>query len=166
MNDIIQIFGVNKSAINESIIEFYDENHYGVNESPISSFMTPSSTLPGKCFTYLSALKEYWNSFQFDLNSIVISIINDYREYPPLGTLGFFAIHPNNIIPSYNNLDYFHVKPNALISVKYSQLNTELLIDSNCFEYDISNEHDKMRMQSDCLVQCYVEFMVEKLNSW
>ena len=61
----------------------------------------------------------------------------------------------------------FSAKSNYQNRLSYSQLNTELLaqgFESNCAEYDIDNQHGKIRIRSDCTVDCIIEFMKEKFN--
>ena len=62
----VYIRGRNKSFVNQS---FIDSDEYKVNEKPIYSFaMIGDSDREGSiCFTYFSALKQYWNSFRMDL---------------------------------------------------------------------------------------------------
>ena len=99
-----------------------------------------------KCFTYFSALKEYWNLFRIDFNGIHLRTENNFTEYAPLPTFGIqVVIHSNNVLQRYTELDYFSVKPNEGVSVKYSQINTELVLggfESNCAEYDIREKQN------------------------
>ena len=134
---------------------------YLVSEKPIHSVLVGRKSF---CFTYFSALNDYWKSFRMDLSKIYIAIKDDFIKLFPVFT-HLIAIHSNNILPNYNPLDYFSVNPNVNYDVKYNKLNIKLVLErfeSNCAEYDIVNERDSNRMHSDCLVKCYSAFFKEK----
>ena len=74
----IHIEGETKIIVkNRSFISEYTENMLNVNELPVNSFVNPPFNprySQIKCFTYFSALKNYWNSFRFGLKRINILI--------------------------------------------------------------------------------------------
>ena len=153
-----------KSLINQSFIKHRGQDFYQVLSSSVESFLAIPNHDGMKCLTYFSALQEHWNSFEFDLKEIQFSIRNNFKEYAPVKKY-LIAIHSPNILQKYSELDYFEVKPNEDYSVKYSQLNTELLaegFESNCAEYDTRNEHAKIRMESDCRVHCLMSTDIMK----
>ena len=160
---IITFEGSTQSLINGSFIQNLN-NMYYVMETPIHSVLFSPTSF---CFTYFSALKDYWKTFQIDLEYISISIKNDFTQFYGLEYL--IALHSNDMLQNYNMLNYFSVEPDQLYSVKFTQFNIELVLEgfeSNCAEYDIGNEHGSNRMQSDCLVKCYGQFIKERYNSF
>ena len=172
---IIDLKFKTKSFINKSFIKYNSDNTYALKEAPLESFIfSPFLKIYHyglKCFTYFSALKEYWHSFGADEILIQIMINNDYAEYPQFDSFGLWAteiaIHSNNILQTYG-VDYINVKSSIIYSLKYFQISTQLLLDgfeSNCAEYDIRNKINSNRMQSDCLAQCYAQFIKDKYKS-
>ena len=161
----VTIYGTTKSIINESFTLDLGSTRFVITEKTINSVEISVMDLK-KCFTYFSGLQEYWNSFRFDAKLIIISITNNFTQFAPVDKY-LIAIHSPNILPDISEMNYFDVKPNGDYSVKYSQLNTELLaegFESNCADYDIKNEQGKIRMEADCLIHCYGDFMIEKFN--
>ena len=164
-SDYFRLYGETKSLLNESFISKPSLNRFQVYEKPINSFALHPHIYAIKCFTYLSALKEYWRSFQFDLDYIHITITNGFTQYPPVAYQ--ISIHSPNTLKKYSELDYFEVIPNKEYSVKYSQMNNELLVDgyqANCAEYDIRNDPGTIRMESDCPIPCIIEICRE--DNW
>ena len=168
----INIIGKTESQINRSFIGIhYPVNNlefYSITEKPIESVLLYGMGFDRvKCFTFFNALEKYWSSFHFDLVKIYIIIINNFTQFGPVHSY-YIAMHHSNILPKYSRSNYFEVKPNVVYSVKYSQLNTELVaksLESNCVEYDVGNEHSKIRMENDCKVKCIVQKMNEKFKS-
>ena len=150
---IVQINGENKSSINNSFIQERDEiNVFTVKEKPIETFASlPRYNVVIKCFTYFSALKEYWNSFRIDLMDFTFVILHELAQYHPVNKY-MIAVHSTNILQRVSEMDYFDVRPNDRFTVKYFGLNLELLLESsesNCAHYDIRNEEGKIRMESE-----------------
>ena len=166
--DFVKIKGKTHSYLNKSFIaqDNDHDNHYSIKETPIKSFVRHQYFQPYICFTYFSALQQYWNSFQSN-SLIIFDIKNDFTQYFPAEEYRI-AIHSANVLPRFSPIDYFSVKPNGRYLIKYFQLNVELVLgsfESNCAEYDISNEYGTIRMESDCRVYCIAEFIKEKYNS-
>ena len=163
----VTIEGETKSFLNESYILNAQPPYYHVTETPIISFVSHESYYMSKCFTFFSALKEYWNSFLYVLKKLQIQVNNDYNHFAP-GSKYLVSIHSSNILQQYFELDYFEVKSEKDYHAKYSQLNIELISDSfeaNCADYNIRNEHGEIRMESDCRVYCTAQLLKEKFNS-
>ena len=170
----VTLEGQNKSLINESLIRHMITN----NRSPFSflTFDIPVKSFAIKeggeyrqgliCFTYFSALQEYWNSFRMDIKSITIQIIIFFDDYPPVDEY-LVAIHSSNIIQEISGSNYIPVKPNELYSVKYSQMITEFHpngFESNCHEYNITNEYGTIRMPSDCRIKCIADIVQSRYS--
>ena len=65
-------------------------------------------------------------------------------------------------------MDYNRIENRDSIGIKYFQLNVKLLVEgfeSNCVEYNIGNQQDKIRMESDCRVFCLAKILKGKLQS-
>ena len=154
---------------NKSIIHRIGSDYFEINEIPINSVGIVSDQLYKwkdiKCFTYFSALQEYWQTAQAGSQMIQkFEIRNDFKQYPPLDKY-YIAIHSPNILPRFSEFAYFEIKPNEYYSVKYFQLKVELVLEgfeSNCVEYDIRNKYGKIRMESDCRVYCIADFVKRK----
>ena len=106
------IGGQYKSLVNQSFIQLLDDSgkihQFQINEKPIYSFAkTHEQGFDGIiCFTYFSALKEYWNSFLFDLKNIQINLLNTFTHYPPIYKRNYqVAIHSPNIMQKVSQLD-------------------------------------------------------------
>ena len=122
----LSLEGNTENLINESFIEFNNNEYYKykIKETPIYSFSKTAgySDYGIKCFTYFSALQEYWSEFQFESEEILIKIFNDFKEYGP-NKAYLIATHSPNILQKYSKLDYFEVKPGVSYdNIKYSQL--------------------------------------------
>ena len=136
-----------------------------MTETPIDSFTIQHQyDFEGLiCFTYFSALKQYWNQFRIDFKTITIHIINKFTKYPPIDYKYYLvAIHSPNILQKVSELDYFYFRENEFYQGKYTQMLTQFLVDgfeSNCDEYDIRNEYGTIRMQNDCRVRCIAQFL-------
>ena len=159
----VNIFGQNNSTLNESLIQLLNGSFY-VSEKPIDSFvMSREFDWEGlKCFTYFSALEQYWNQFRIDLMSIRIDITNEFTKYPPIQNEYYISIHSPNVIPS--EIYYFSFKEKGFYSLKYSQMITRFLANgfqSNCVEYDIRKESGTIRMEGDCRVHCFASILIE-----
>ena len=142
---------------------------WSVTETPINSFANDidEGTEGIVCFTYFSALQEYWHSFQMDFKSIEVHIRNDYTHYPSVNEY-LIAIHSPNILQKVSELDYFWVEPDVDYSITYSQLITELLVkgfESNCYEYNVRNEYGTIRMENDCRMHCIAQILKENYKS-
>ena len=111
----------------ESSENFYVQYVNRVIEKPIYNVLFHPSIMWMKCFTYFSALKKYWNLFRIDSYKIHLRILDNFTEYGSFQTFGI-SLHSNNVLQRYTKLDYFSVKPNEGISVKYSQINIELVL--------------------------------------
>ena len=95
-----------------------------------------------------------------------MTIEDNFTQYAVNGY--YISIHSPNIFPNNIEKDYFIVKSNYHYRLSYSQLNIGLLsggFEANCAEYDIGNEHGKIRMSRDCAVHCIIEFVKVKFNS-
>ena len=108
----IDVYGQNKSMIKDTYITNFYRNFNKISESPIYSFVIPGNYPLMKCFTYFSAIKVYWNSFHFDIEQIKFSIQNIFIQYSPIDKY-YIAIHSPHKLPSFTQLDYIEVKPNA-----------------------------------------------------
>ena len=121
----VTIIGKTNSLINQSFIRKYGQNWYEVTEKPIDSIVFYGDGM--KCFTYFSALEDYWQTFQFDLQKFIIIIKNNFTQYSPLEKQ-YISIHSPNILPEFYTSEFncFELLTNGRYFVEYSQLNTEL----------------------------------------
>ena len=165
----VMIFGKivsDKSLLNQTF-KLEGDKKFILNKTPIGSFIISNVRSLWKCFTYFSALDQYWNTFIFDLDYLQLYILNNHDQYAPEYKYQI-AIHSPNIIPKYSPDNFFEAQPYEEINVKYSQINKELVPDSfetNCYEYNIRNEYGTIRMENDCLLHCFVDKTKQKFKS-
>ena len=83
-----------------TIIKPMITNHFRVTETPINSYAIEQEfDWHGLiCFTYFSALKQYWNQFWMNSKTIGINMKNNFIHYPPFKWNYLVAVHSPKIM--------------------------------------------------------------------
>ena len=120
----VQVYEKTKSLINQTFLtKISKDQNLNVqfkSETKINSVLLYGSGW--KCFTYFSALQDYWNELKIDLEKFTISIKNNFTEYGPVINYKIAILSPT-ILPELlspqaqiqqADYNYFILNPNKL----------------------------------------------------
>ena len=107
-----------------------------------------------------------WRNFQDQIEFINININNFAldRSFPYEQYYYYIAMHLQNNLPDFHQGSFRKIETDKETTIKYSELRIKRLgkgWDTDCYSYDIENNHSYYRMRSDCINECYQDKMRE-----
>ena len=77
----IHVISNTVSVINQTFFKRVKTNKYEFTKPIHSAVLYGTEVFGWKCYTYFSALEEYWNELQIDFEKFTLTITNNFSEY-------------------------------------------------------------------------------------